>query len=72
MASAFDKASVSTREACARWFAFTSTGQLPGTSQRLAIIAYEFPKPGTKELASKEALEARVGKQACGVSYFKT
>ena len=35
-------------------------------------FTYDFPKPGTKALATKETLEARVGKQACGVSYFKT
>jgi cytochrome c len=32
---------------------------------------YQFPKPGTKTQATKETLEARVGKQACGVTYFK-
>jgi hypothetical protein len=42
------------------------------TEGQIVTFTYEFPKPGTKELASKEALEARVGKQACGVSYFKT
>jgi hypothetical protein len=31
-----------------------------------------FPKPGTKVPAPKETLEARVGKQACGINYFKT
>jgi hypothetical protein len=35
-------------------------------------FTYDFPKPGTKELVPKETLEARVGKQACGVSYFKS
>jgi hypothetical protein len=34
-------------------------------------IDFEFPKPGTKKSVPKESLEARVGKQACGVSYFK-
>ena len=34
-------------------------------------IDYNFPRPGTKQPATKEALETRVGNQACGVSYFK-
>jgi hypothetical protein len=34
-------------------------------------FTYDFPKPGTKASAPKETLEVRVGKQACGVSYFK-
>jgi cytochrome c len=38
----------------------------------IVSFAYDFPKPGTKALATKETLEARIGKQACGVSYFKT
>jgi hypothetical protein len=38
----------------------------------IVSFTYDFPKPGTKASAPKEALEARVGKQACGVSYFKT
>jgi cytochrome c len=32
---------------------------------------YNFPKPGTKKPSNKESLEARVGNQACGVTYFK-
>ena len=32
---------------------------------------YNFPKPGTKTTATKQSLETRVGKQACGVTYFK-
>ena len=32
---------------------------------------YEMPKPGAKTPSPKEALEARVGDQACGVSYYK-
>jgi hypothetical protein len=35
-------------------------------------FTYDFPKPGTKAPAPKETLEARVGTQACGVSYFKS
>ena len=38
----------------------------------IVSFTYDFPKPGTKAPATKETLEARVGKQACGVSYFKT
>ena len=34
-------------------------------------IEYNFPKPGTKTAATKQSLEARIGKQACGVTYFK-
>jgi hypothetical protein len=37
----------------------------------IVSFTYDFPKPGTKMSAPKETLEARVGKQACGVSYFK-
>jgi hypothetical protein len=38
----------------------------------IVSFTYDFPMPGTKAPATKETLEARVGKQACGVSYFKT
>ncbi|MGB6733806.1 MAG: chemotaxis protein [Xanthobacteraceae bacterium] len=34
-------------------------------------IDYRMPKPGETKPSAKEALEARVGDQACGVSYFK-
>jgi hypothetical protein len=34
-------------------------------------IEYNFPKPGTKTAATKQSLEARVGNEACGVTYFK-
>jgi hypothetical protein len=34
-------------------------------------MEYKLPKPGTKVPVTKESLETRVGKQACGVSYFK-
>ena len=34
-------------------------------------IDYQMPKPGETKPSAKEALEARVGDQACGVSYFK-
>jgi hypothetical protein len=37
----------------------------------IVSFTYDFPQPGTKAPAPKETLEARVGKQACGVSYFK-
>jgi hypothetical protein len=37
----------------------------------IVSFTYDFPKPGTKAPVPKETLEARVGKQACGVSYFK-
>jgi hypothetical protein len=34
-------------------------------------IDYQMPKPDEKKPSAKEAFEARVGDQACGVSYFK-
>ena len=37
----------------------------------VVTITFELPKPGTKKPAPKESLEVRIGKQACGVSYFK-
>ena len=37
----------------------------------LAAIDYQMPKPGETKPSAKEALETRVGDQACGVSYFK-
>ena len=36
----------------------------------VVTIDYQMPKPETKPSA-KEALETRIGNQACGVSYFK-
>src|SRR3984957_19782501 len=32
---------------------------------------YDFPQPATKTVANKQCLETLVGKQACGVTYFK-
>lgn len=37
----------------------------------VVTLAYKLPKPGTNTPAPKEALEARVGDQACGVAYYK-
>jgi hypothetical protein len=34
-------------------------------------IDYKMPKPGENTPSAKQALETRVGDQACGVSYFK-
>lgn len=34
-------------------------------------IDYQMPKPEETKPSAKEAFEARVGDQACGVSYFK-
>jgi hypothetical protein len=34
-------------------------------------IDYQMPKPDQTKPSAKEALETRVGDQACGVSYFK-
>jgi len=38
----------------------------------IVTFTYDFPKPGTKKTAPKETLEVRIGKQACGISYFKS
>jgi hypothetical protein len=38
----------------------------------VVTFSYDFPKPGSKGTAPKETLEAKVGKQVCGVSYFKS
>ena len=38
----------------------------------IVSFTYDFPKPGTKAPVPKETLEARIGKQVCGVSYFKS
>jgi hypothetical protein len=37
----------------------------------IVSIDFSFPKPGSKQTATKQSLETRIGKQACGVSYFK-
>ncbi len=37
----------------------------------VVTIDYKLPKPGTKEPVPKEAFEARIGDQACGVAYYK-
>jgi hypothetical protein len=37
----------------------------------IVSIDYSFPKPGSKQPATKRSLQTRVGNQACGVSYFK-
>ena len=37
----------------------------------IVSFTYDFPKPGAKAPAPRETLEVRIGKQACGVSYFK-
>jgi hypothetical protein len=37
----------------------------------VVTIDYRMPKPGETKPSPKQALEARVGDQACGVSYFK-
>jgi len=34
-------------------------------------LEYQMPKPGTKQPATKQFLETRVGNQGCGVTYFK-
>jgi hypothetical protein len=37
----------------------------------IVSVDYRMPKPGETEPSPKQALETRVGDQACGVSYFK-
>jgi hypothetical protein len=37
----------------------------------VVAVDYQMPKPGESKPSAKEALETRVGDQACGVSYFK-
>jgi hypothetical protein len=37
----------------------------------IITIDYKFPKPGTTEPVSKQTVEARVGNQGCGVTYYK-
>jgi hypothetical protein len=34
-------------------------------------IDFSFAKPGSKQPATKQSVETRIGNQACGVSYFK-
>ena len=37
----------------------------------VVTLDYKLPKPGTTVPAPKQTIEARVGKQSCGVTYFK-
>jgi hypothetical protein len=37
----------------------------------VVTVDYKLPKPGTTVPAPKQTIEARVGKQSCGVTYFK-
>lgn len=37
----------------------------------VVTVDYRMPKPGETQPSSKQALETRIGDQACGVSYFK-
>lgn len=37
----------------------------------IVSLDYSFPKPGTKQPATRQSLETRIGNQASGVSYFK-
>jgi signal transduction histidine kinase len=37
----------------------------------VAIVAYNFPKPGGTEPVPKEAYVTKVGNQGCGVGYYK-
>jgi hypothetical protein len=38
---------------------------------KFVTLEYQMMKPGTKEPATKQFLETRVGNQGCGVTYFK-
>jgi hypothetical protein len=37
----------------------------------VVTVDYKLPKPGTTVPAPKQTVEARVGEQTCGVTYFK-
>ena len=37
----------------------------------VVTVDYKLPKPGTTIPAPKQTVEARVGEQSCGVTYFK-
>jgi len=37
----------------------------------IITIDYKFPKPGTTEPVPKQTVEARIGNQGCGVTYYK-
>jgi hypothetical protein len=37
----------------------------------VVTVDYNLPKPGTTVPAPKQTVEARVGEQSCGVTYFK-
>jgi hypothetical protein len=37
----------------------------------VVTVDYKLPKPGTTVPEPKQTVEARVGKQSCGVTYFK-
>ena len=37
----------------------------------VVTVDYKLPKPGTTVPAPKQTVEARVGKQSCGVTFFK-
>jgi hypothetical protein len=37
----------------------------------VVTVDYKLPKPGTTVPAPKQTVEARVGEQSCGVTYFK-
>lgn len=38
---------------------------------KIAILQYEFPKPGTTQPATKLSFETRIGDQGCGVTYYE-
>jgi len=38
---------------------------------KIAILQYNFPKPGTTAPATKLSFETRIGNQGCGVTYYE-
>jgi hypothetical protein len=39
--------------------------------ESIVTVDFDFPKAGNKKPVPKQSLEARVGNQGCGVSYYK-
>ena len=37
----------------------------------IVTIEYKLPKPGTAEPVPKQTVETRIGRQSCGVTYYK-
>jgi cytochrome c len=39
--------------------------------EKIVILQYKFPKPGTTEPATKLSFETHIGNQGCGVTYYQ-